>query len=98
MRPVLLALALGLLSLPASAQIFNQGAPPVFKDEEVDKRFAKSKLQQVLLKGTKDPNCVQVIGGLLTLLGETAPYFHKRDENFYLDNALVQALNYQLSN
>jgi hypothetical protein len=97
MRPVLLALALGLLSLPASAQLFNPGPPPVFRDEELDKRFAKSKINQALLKGTNDSNCAQVIGGLLTLLGETGPYFHKRDENFYLEPMLVQALNTQLS-
>jgi hypothetical protein len=94
----LLALALGLLSVPASAQLFNPGAPPVFRQEEMDKRFLKSKLYQVLLKGTKDPNCVQVVGGLLTLLGETAPYIHKRDENFYVDPMLSQALATQLSN
>ncbi|MBN1207550.1 MAG: hypothetical protein JXB05_21960 [Myxococcaceae bacterium] len=98
MRSALLALALGLLSLPASAQLFSPGAPPVFKEEDLDRRFAKSKVHAVLLKGTHDPNCVQVVGGLLTLLGETAPYFHKRDENFYLDPALIQALNLQLSN
>jgi len=98
MRSPLLALALGLLSLPASAQLFNPGNAPVFKEEELDKRFSKSKVHQVLLKGTNDPNCVQVVGGLLTLLGETAPYFHKRDENFYLDPMLVQALSTQLTN
>ncbi|WP_224245304.1 hypothetical protein [Hyalangium gracile] len=98
MRPVLLALALSLLSLPASAQLFNPGSPPLFKEEELDRRFTKSKLHQSLLQGTKDPNCAQVLGGLLTLLGETAPYFHKRDENFYLDPMLTQALSYQLSN
>lgn len=98
MRPALLALALGLLSLPASAQLFNPGNPPVFKEEELDKRFTKSKIHQALLQGTNNPNCVQVVGGLLTLLGETAPYFHKRDENFYLDPMLVQALSTQLTN
>jgi hypothetical protein len=97
MRPALLALALGLLSLPASAQLFNPGPAPVFKEEELDKRFAKSKINQALLRGTTDANCAQVIGGLLALLGETAPYLHKRDENFYLDPMLVQALNTQLS-
>lgn len=98
MRPALLALAFGLLSLPASAQLFNPGNPPVFKEEELDKRFTKSKVHQMLLQGTNNPNCVQVVGGLLTLLGETAPYFHKRDENFYLDPMLAQALSTQLTN
>jgi hypothetical protein len=97
MRSVLLTLTLGLLSLPASAQIFNPGAPPVFKEEELDKRFAKSKVHQVLLKGSNDPNCVQLVGGLLTTLGETGMYFHKRDENFYVDPTLAQALNMQMS-
>ncbi|WP_224361982.1 hypothetical protein [Hyalangium versicolor] len=98
MRPALLALFLGLLALPASAQLFNPGAPPMFKEEELDRRFAKSKLNQALLQGTKDVNCTQVIGGLLTLMGETAPYIHKRDENFYLDPGLAQALGTQLTN
>ncbi|MDY7230911.1 hypothetical protein [Hyalangium rubrum] len=98
MRPVLLALTLGLLSLPASAQLFNPGAPPLFKEEELDRRFAKSKLNQALVKGPSEPSCAIVIGGLLTLLGETAPYIHKRDENFYLDPMLAQALNTQMSN
>jgi hypothetical protein len=98
MRPAFLALALGLLSLPASAQLFNPGAPPVFKEEELDKRFKKSKVFQVLMQGTQDPNCEQLVGGLLTLLGETSIYLHKRDENFYLEPMLIQALNGQMSN
>lgn len=97
MRPVLLAIALALVPPLASAQIFNPGAPPSFKEAELDKRFAKSKLNQALVNGTQDANCAQLVGGLLTLMGETAPYIHKRDENFYLDPFLVQALNTQLS-
>ncbi len=98
MRPAFLALALGLLSLPAAAQLFNPGSPPVFKEEELDRRFKKSKVYQVLMQGTRDPNCEQLVGGLLTLLGETSVYLHKRDENFYLEPMLVQALNTQMSN
>ena len=98
MRPAFLALALSLLSLPAAAQLFNPAAPPVFKEEEIDKRFKRSKVHQVLMQGTRDPNCEQLVGGLLTLLGETSVYIHKRDENFYLDPMLVQALNGQMSN
>jgi hypothetical protein len=98
MRPALLALVLGLVSLPATAQLFNPGAPPVFKEEELDRRFKKSKVHQVLMNGTQDRNCTQLIGGMLALLGETGLYLHKRDENFYLDPMLVQALNGQMSN
>ncbi len=64
----------------------------------MDKRFAKSKVHQILLKGTPDTHCAQLVGGLLTLLGETGTYFHKRDENFYVDPVLVQALNQQMTN
>lgn len=98
MRSVLLALALTLVSPPAAAQLFNPGAPPEFKDSELDKRFAKSKIHQALQNGTKDANCAQLVGGLLTLLAESGPYIHKRDENFYLDPYLVNAMNTQMSN
>lgn len=97
MRPAFFALVLGLMSLPAAAQLFNPGAPPVFKEEELDRRFKRSKVHQVLMQGTQDRNCEQLIGGLLTLLGETSVYLHKRDENFYLEPMLVQALQGQMS-
>ncbi|MBZ4415980.1 hypothetical protein [Myxococcus sp. RHSTA-1-4] len=98
----LLALALGLLTLPATATqpefFFGTGQPPVFREEDMDKRFVRTRLYQALVQGTNDPNCAQVVGAMLTLLGETAPLFHKRDENFMLDPVLVQALNTQLVN
>ncbi len=101
MRKPFLALALGLLSTPAAAQsdiIFGTGAPPpVFREELLDKRFKESKVHRLLNQGTDDPNCAQLVGALLTLVGETAPQIHKRDENFYLDPMLVQAMNTQLS-
>jgi hypothetical protein len=99
MRPALLALALSLLSLPAAAQpevFFGSGEPLVLEEADFDRRFLKTKFHQALLQGTKDPNCAQLLGGLLTLLGETAPFLHKRDENFYLDPLLVQALATQM--
>ncbi|XXF75514.1 hypothetical protein P2318_20900 [Myxococcaceae bacterium GXIMD 01537] len=100
MRQPLLALALGLLSLPASAQenpLFGSGKPPVFREEQLDRRFQQTKLFKALNQGTDDPNCGQLIGGLLTLVAEAAPLLHKRDENFYIDPHLVQAMNTQLS-
>ncbi|MBX5480886.1 MAG: hypothetical protein IRZ16_03400 [Myxococcaceae bacterium] len=95
--PLILALA----SLPAHAQadaLFGDGNAPIFKEEEQDHRFAKSHLARALEHGTEDPNCAQVLAGLLTLLGEAAPYFHKRDQNFYLDATLANAMNVQLNN
>jgi hypothetical protein len=101
MRSALLALALCLLSLPSSAQpeaFFGSGADvPNIKEEDFDRRFLKTGLYRALEQGTNDPNCAQLLGGMLTLLAETSPLLHKRDENFYLDPLLVQALNTQLS-
>ncbi|WP_338866885.1 hypothetical protein [Myxococcus stipitatus] len=95
----LLALALGLLAGPAMAQpefFFGTGEAPVFREESVDKRFLRTRLYQALDQGTADANCAQVVGAFLTLLGEVGTQFHKRDENFMLDPALVQALGTQL--
>src|SRR4051812_1531068 len=89
-----------LLSCPALAQadlLFGSGKPPIFKEEELDRRFLKSKVNRALNQGTQDPRCAQLLGGLLTVLAEVAPMLHKRDENFYVDPALVQALNTQLT-
>ncbi len=101
MRSALLALVLCLLSLPAAAQpevFFGPGSDvPNLKEEDFDRRFLKTGLYRALSQGTNDPHCAQLLGGMLTLLGETAPLLHKRDENFYLDPQLVQALNTQLS-
>ncbi|MFP2933573.1 hypothetical protein ACLESO_52220 [Pyxidicoccus sp. 3LG] len=98
---LLLALALGLLAMPAAAQpefFFGTGQAPVFREEDMDKRFTRTRMYQALRQGTDDPNCAQVLGAMLTLLGETGPLFHKRDENFMLDPVLVQALSTQLVN
>ncbi|QSQ16177.1 hypothetical protein [Myxococcus landrumensis] len=95
----LLALALGLLASPAIAQpefFFGTGEAPVFREEGVDKRFLRTRLYQALEQGTADANCAQVVGAFLTLLGEVGTQFHKRDENFMLDPALIQALGTQL--
>jgi len=95
----LLALALGLLAGPAIAQpefFFGTGEAPTFREEAVDKRFTRTRLYQALNQGTADANCAQVVGAFLTMLGEVGTQFHKRDENFMLDPALVQALGTQL--
>jgi hypothetical protein len=38
-----------------------------------------------------------LVGALLTVVGESGPFLHKRDENFYVDPVLLQAVNMQLS-
>jgi hypothetical protein len=101
MRSALLALVLALSSLPAAAQpevFFGSGHDaPNLKEEDFDRRFLRSGFYQALSRGTNDAHCARLLGGMLTLLGETGPLLHKRDENFFLDPQLVQALNTQLS-
>jgi hypothetical protein len=101
MRSALLALLLALFSLPAAAQseaIFGPGhGAPNLKEEDFDRRFLRSGFQRALAQGTNDAHCARLLGGMLTLLAETAPLLHKRDENFYLDPLLLEALNTQLS-
>lgn len=77
---------------------FGSGQAPTYVEHDIDRRFAKSKINRGLTNGTQDQNCTQLLGGLFTLLAEAAPTFHKRDENFYLDPVLVHALNAQLTN
>jgi hypothetical protein len=102
MRPCIGTLLFALLwAGPALAQkdlFFGTGKAPVFREEDMDRRFMKSKIYRGLMNGTEDPNCVQVLGGLLTALAEIGPTVHKRDENFSLDPVLLQALNTQLVN
>lgn len=96
----LLSVLLLVSALPASAQkeeIFGTGKPPNFREEAMDRRFAKSKVAKLLVSGTEDKGCVQLLGGLFVALGELSPMLHKRDENFTLAPELQEALNTQLS-
>jgi hypothetical protein len=94
------ALAL-LLALPAAAQeqdpLFSQGKPPVFKEADQDRRFARSRFARGLVTGTDHPACVQLYGGLFTVLAEMGPLVHKRDENLYVEPNLWNAVGTQLS-
>jgi hypothetical protein len=81
----------------AKEELFGTGKPPNFRAEALDRKFAKSKFAKMLNTGTNDPACVQLLGGLFVALAEIAPRLHKRDENFWLDPALVAAVNEQLT-
>ena len=73
-----------LLAVPAFAQkeaLFNLGKPVTFKEQDIDKRFKKSRLAKALETGTEDPACTQLLGGLF----------------FALDPAVMNALETQLS-
>ncbi len=84
-------------TLAQKEDIFGKGKPPAFHEETVDKRFNKSKVAKLLSTGTDHPACVELLGGLLVALAEIGPSLHKRDENFFLDPELVNAVNQQLS-
>jgi hypothetical protein len=89
-----------LWSAPAWAQkglFFADGNPVVFREEEADRRFKKTRIYKALNEGTNDPNCVQLLGGLLTALGEAAPFLHRRDANFSVDPYVLGAVQSQLS-
>ncbi len=103
MQRLILAMAF-LASLSASAQkeeLFGSGKPVVFREENLDRKFAKTKLSKLLASepgsGIDNPACVQLLGGLFTALAELGPTMHKRDENFFLDPVLVDAVQQQLS-
>src|SRR5687768_14000871 len=99
-RTLILAFFLVFPAAAALAQpmaLFGNGKSPVFKEEDYDRRFLKTRLFRGLTQGTQDARCEPLLAGFLTLLAEAAPYLHKRDENFHLDPHLVGALQSQLS-
>jgi hypothetical protein len=94
------ALILLMVAMPAFAQkeeIFGNGKPPNYREEKMDSRFVKSKFAKMLVSGTEDPGCVQMMGGLFVALAEIAPVIHKRDENFSLPPELQDAVQTQLT-
>ncbi|MHB8875835.1 MAG: hypothetical protein ACYC8T_19275 [Myxococcaceae bacterium] len=93
---VLLALLWAGPALAQKEHFFGTGKAPVFREENMDRKFLKSKIYRGLMQGTEDPNCVQVLGALFTVLAEIGPTLHKRDENFSIDPVLLQALSTQL--
>lgn len=97
----LFALAALTLSGGASAQIgaglFGGSKPPLFKEQELDRRFKFSKVNRMLQSGDVEGTpCLQLVGALFVALGEIAPYLHKRDEKFYLDPMLGQSFSMQM--
>jgi hypothetical protein len=100
-RPIALLLCVAVLpsapALAANEELFGSGKPPVFKEATDDKRFMRSKFVKMLDKGTEEPACVELLGGMLMVLAELAPQLHNRDENFILDPVLQAALQQQLS-
>jgi hypothetical protein len=95
------ALLFALLSSTAFAQVgaglFGGPKPPLFREQELDRRFKFSKVNRMLMSGQVEGTpCLQLTGALLVTLAEAAPYLHKRDEKFYLDPGLGQAFSMQM--
>lgn len=87
-----------LIAAPALAQkeeLFGNGKMPIFREETMDRRFAKSKLAKMLKEGSTDPGCVQLMGALFVALAEIGPTLHKRDETFAMDPNLKAAIETQ---
>jgi hypothetical protein len=96
--PILVVLLLAAGPSHAQSEVFfGSGGPPSFSEQDLDRRFTRSRLARGLAKGSEKAECVQLLGGLLTVLAEAAPTLHRRDENFYLDPSVVNALNGQLT-
>jgi hypothetical protein len=73
-------------------ELFNPGAPPVFKEETDDRRFEKTAFFRALSEGPPSAPCARVLGSYFAALANAAPYFHKRDADFYVDQRLMQVL------
>lgn len=93
----LIVLACSAPALAQKEEIFGEGTPPRYREENMDKRFKKTRIAKLLDTGTDDPACIQLLGGLFVALAEIAPVLHKRDENFTLAPELQEAVQTQLS-
>lgn len=88
------------VAAPAFAQkdeLFGSGKPVVYREETMDRRFAKSRVAKMLKEGSPEQGCVQLMGALFIALAEIGPNLHKRDENFLLDPNLIAAIQTQVT-
>lgn len=93
----LLALAVAGPAFAQKDELFGSGKPVVYREETMDRRFAKSRVAKMLKEGSPEQGCVQLMGALFIALGEIGPNLHKRDENFLLDPNLVAAIENQVT-
>lgn len=94
---VIMTLCAALPALAQKEEIFGSGKPPTYREEKMDRKFARSRVAKLLEKGTDEPGCVQLLGGLYFALAEIIPTLHKRDQDFSLDPILIEAINTQLT-
>ncbi|MBS2032081.1 MAG: hypothetical protein JST54_29550 [Deltaproteobacteria bacterium] len=83
---------------PAFAQVvdpelFGDGKPPVYREEDGDRRFLKTQIYAALAQPPKDESCRRILATLLVAYSDALPYLHRKDQNFYVDPELLQSLN-----
>lgn len=94
---IFLALSFATPALAQKDELFGTGKPVVYREETMDRRFAKSRVAKMLKEGSAEVGCVQLMGALFIALAEIGPNLHKRDENFLLDPNLVAAIQNQVT-
>ena len=93
----LLALAVAGPAFAQKDELFGSGKAVIYREETMDRRFAKSRVAKMLKEGSPEQGCVQLMGALFIALAEIGPNLHKRDENFLLDPNLVAAIETQVT-
>ena len=93
----LLVFAVGAPAFAQKDELFGSGKPVVYREETMDRRFAKSRVAKMLKEGSPEQGCVQLMGALFIALAEIGPNLHKRDENFLLDPNLIAAIQNQVT-
>jgi hypothetical protein len=100
MKTLHAALALLTLSAPGlvraqvvDPELFGDGKPPVYREEETDRRFLKTGIAQGLAAPPKDPACRRILATLLVAYSDALPYLHRKDQNFFVDPALLATLD-----
>jgi hypothetical protein len=95
---VVLVLCASLVAWPALAQVvdpelFGDGHLPVYREEEDDRRFMKTGIYGALNTPPQEAACKRVVATLLVTYSEALLYLHRRDQNFYVDPALLNTLD-----
>lgn len=101
MRTRSLALLAGLaLFAPSRApaqvvdpELFGDGKLPTYREEETDRRFLKTAMKASLDQLPSDMACKKVVATLLTAYADALPYLHRKDQNFFVDPALLATLD-----
>lgn len=93
---LVLALASTAKAQLVDPELFGDGKPPVFRQEDTDRRFLKTGINAGLAQPPKEPACRRVLATLLVAYSDALVYLHRKDQNFYVDPQLLQTFNRSL--